>query len=97
MENLKRQKVKAYILLEALVALAIFSVIATIVLDGIRTSRRAQKEILEREEVLQVAQMAIQTEQKTLTINGFNVQVEKDDSSIIIYREGKEVLHIEKR
>ena len=97
MENLRKQKVKGYILLEALVALAIFAFIATVVVDNISQSRKAQAEILHREEVLRVAQMAIQTEQNQLTLNGVEIQLAHSEKEIRIYERGKEILHVEKK
>ena len=97
MENLRKQKVRAYILLEALVAMMVFAFIATVVLDSISQTRQAQADILGREEVLRVAQMAIQTEQDSLTLNGFRVQVERSDRHLTVYEAGREVLHVEKR
>ena len=58
----KKQKIKAVILLEAIISLAIFVSIATLLLGQIQENRRMEAEILQKEEVLRVARMALQTE-----------------------------------
>ena len=54
----KKQKIKAVILLEAVISLAIFASIATLLLGQIQESRRQEARLLEQEEVLRVARMA---------------------------------------
>ena len=58
----KKQKIKAVILLEAIISLAIFVSIATLLLGQIQENRRMEAEVLQKEEVLRVARMALQTE-----------------------------------
>ena len=71
----KKQKIKAVILLEAVISLAIFASIATLLLGQIQESRKREVELLKQEEVLRVARMALQTGQKQLTVNGLTVHV----------------------
>ena len=71
----KKQKIKAVILLEAVISLAIFASIATLLLGQIQESRRREAELLKQEEVLRVARMALQTGEKQLTVNGLTVDV----------------------
>ena len=71
----KKQKIKAVILLEAVISLAIFASIATLLLGQIQESRRQEARLLEQEEVLRVVRMALQTGQKQLTVNGLTVHV----------------------
>ena len=73
----KKQKIKAVILLEAVISLAIFASIATLLLGQIQESRRQEARLLEQEEVLRVARMALQTGQKQLTVNGLTIDVAK--------------------
>lgn len=61
MENLRKQYVRGTILLEALLALAIFATIVTLLLGQIHQSRKLENELLKKEEVLRVAKMALQT------------------------------------
>ena len=91
MENLRKQYVRGTILLEALLALAIFATIVTLLLGQIHQSRKRENELLKKEEVLRVAKMALQTNQRHLTMNGIEVRVEKSQQDIRVYH-GKELI-----
>ncbi|RSJ24016.1 Type II secretory pathway pseudopilin [Streptococcus intermedius] len=91
MENLRKQYVSGTILLEALLALAIFATIVTLLLGQIHQSRKLENELLKKEEVLRVAKMALQTNQRHLTMNGIEVHVEKSQQDIRVYY-GKELI-----
>lgn len=97
MGNLKKQQIKATILLEALLALGVFSIIASLLLHQISYSRRETLAILQKEEVLRVAQMAIQTGQDQLQLNGIQVQVKRNKDQIRVFYQGEELIHVEKR
>ena len=56
---LRKQKIRAVILLEAVVALAIFASIATLLLGQIQKNRQEEAKILQKEEVVRVAKMAL--------------------------------------
>lgn len=64
MASLKRRQLQASILLEALVAMAVFAAIASLLLGQISRSRKEQRVLLQQEEVLRVARMALQTGQE---------------------------------
>lgn len=91
----KKQKIKAVILLEAVVSLAIFASIATLLLGQIQESRRREAELLKQEEVLRVARMALQTGQKQLTVNGFTVDVVSNERSLEVYHGTEKLLAIQ--
>lgn len=97
MGNLKKQQIKATILLEALLALGIFSIIASLLLHQISYSRRETLAILQNEEVLRVAQMALQTGQDQLQLNGIQVQVQRNKDQIRVFYQEEELIHVEKR
>ncbi|MFC3932319.1 competence type IV pilus minor pilin ComGE [Streptococcus dentapri] len=97
MVAIKKQKIKAYILLESLIALAILAMIVSLVLSEINRSRQDLVDNLHDQEVLNVAQMAIQTNQRSLTLNGVTVRVEASQSNISIYEGSEEILHVVKR
>lgn len=97
MGNLKKQQIKATILLEALLALGVFSIIASLLLHQISNSRRETLAILQNEEVLRVAQMALQTGQDQLQLNGIQVQVQRNKDQIRVFYQGEELIHVEKR
>lgn len=89
-------KVKGYILLESLVALGIFSIVVTLFIGQISQARREERRILREEEVLRVAQMALQTEQDQLTLNGVSVQVSRSEGAVQVVADGKELVHVVK-
>ena len=96
-ENLKRRRMKASILLEALVAMAVFAAIASLLLGQICQSRQEQIRLLQEEEVLRVARMAMQTGQENLTVNGITVRQVKTDQQLIVYHQEEKVLSVKKR
>ncbi|MFQ7323370.1 MAG: competence type IV pilus minor pilin ComGE [Streptococcus sp.] len=75
MEKLRNRQLPASLLLEGLIALAMFGVLTTLVLGELGDSRQQRLEELRQGEVLRVAKMAIQTRQDQLTINQVSVQV----------------------
>ena len=97
MGKLRNQRLRASLLFEGLIALAIFASLTTLLLGEIRQSRQRGLEELQKAEVLRVAKMAIQTRQNQLTINQVSVQVEKSAKSLKVYQEGKVVIAVEKK
>ena len=96
MVTIKKQKLKAYILLEGLVALALLATIISLVLGEMDRSRTQMQESLHQQEVLNVATMAVQTGQDHLAINGVEVRMVKYDNEISVYDGQNEVLHVTK-
>ena len=97
MEKLRNRRLPASLLLEGLIALAMFGVLTTLVLGELGQSRQQRLKELRQAEVLRVAKMAIQTRQDQLTINQVSVQVEKSAKSLKVYQEGKVVIAVEKK
>ena len=91
----KKQKIKAVILLEAVISLAIFASIATLLLGQIQESRRQEARLLEQEEVLRVARMALQTGQKQLTVNGLTVNIVSNEVGLEVYYGTEKLLAIQ--
>ena len=91
----KKQKIKAVILLEAVISLAIFASIATLLLGQIQESRRQEARLMEQEEVLRVARMALQTGQKQLTVNGVTVDVVSNEQGWEVYHGTEKILAIQ--
>ena len=96
MASLKRRQLQASILLEALVAIAVFAAIASLLLGQISRSRKEQQILLQQEEVLRVARMALQTGQEELHINGIAVRQLKTDKQLLVYHEGEVVIRVQK-
>ena len=91
----KRQKIKAVILLEAVISLAVFASIATLLQGQIQESRRQEARLLEQEEVLRVARMALQTGQNQLTVNGLTVDVVSNERGLEVYYGTEKILAIQ--
>ncbi len=87
MVAIRKQKNKAYILLESLVALATLVTICSLILSAVDAGRRRQDWELEQQEVLNLAQMAVQTGQDNLALNGVTVQVQRTADKIIVFHE----------
>ena len=94
MVAIKKRKIKAYILLESLIAVLV--TIVTLILTEINRDRQELVASLHRQEVLNLAQMAVQTKQDSLSLNGVTVQVQRTSTSIRVYENGREVLHVAK-
>ncbi|HFI0358553.1 TPA: competence type IV pilus minor pilin ComGE [Streptococcus suis] len=97
MVAIRKQKNKAYILLESLVALATLVTICSLILSAVDAGRGRQAWELEQQEILNLAQMAVQTEQDNLALNGVTVQVQRTADKIIVFHEGEEVLSVVKK
>lgn len=91
---LRKQKIRAVILLEAVVALAIFASIATLLLGQIQKNRQEEAKILQKEEVLRVAKMALQTGQNQVNINGVEIQVFSSEKGLEVYHGSEQLLAI---
>ncbi|RSJ88014.1 Type II secretory pathway pseudopilin [Streptococcus cristatus] len=77
--------------------MAVFAAIASLLLGQISQSRQEQIRLLQEEEVLRVARMAMQTGQENLTVNGITVRQIKTDQQLIVYHQEEKVLSVKKR
>ena len=91
-----KKSVKAYILLESLLSLGILALIVSLVLGEVDKNRQQVAESLHQQEVLNVAAMAVQTDQEDLILNGVNVHVERNREGISINENGRIVLQVSK-
>ena len=89
---LRKLKIKAVILLEAVVALAVFASIATLLLGQIQKNRQEEAEVLQKEEVLRVAKMALQTGQNQVKVNGVEIQVFASEKGLEVYHGSEKLL-----
>ena len=94
---LRKQKIKAVILLEAVVALAVFASIATLLLGQFQQNRRLETEILQKEEVLRVAKMALQTGQNQVKVNGVEIQVFASEKGLEVYHGSEKLLDLKEQ
>ena len=93
----KRQKIKAVILLEAVISLAVFASIATLLLGQIQQNRRLEAEILQKEEVLRVAKIALQTGQSQVKVNGVEIQVFASEKGLEVYHGSEKLLDLKEQ
>lgn len=91
----RKQTIKAVILWEAVISLAIFASIATLLLGQIQESRKREAELLKQEEVLRVARMALQTGQKKLTLNGVTINMDLSEKGLGVYHGAEKLLAIQ--
>ena len=94
---LRKLKIKAVILLEAVVALAVFASIATLLLGQIQKNRQEEAEILQKEEILRVAKMALQTGQNQVKVNGVEIQVYSNEKGLEVYHGSEKLLDLKER
>lgn len=96
MVNIKKRRLKAYILLESLIALGVLATIVALILGQINLNQKQLAQSLHEQEVLAVAAMAVQTKQTRLTLNGISVEVTRTKAGLFITESGKEVIRLEK-
>lgn len=96
MVTIKKRQIKAYVLLESLIALGVFVTIISLMLGQVVKDQKRIAKSLHEQEVLAVATMAVQTKAYQLMLNGISVQVVRTAAGLLIIEEGREVLRIEK-
>lgn len=95
MEILRKKKLQGYILLESLIGLAVLTVIVTLILGELGRDNQRLKINYHQEEVLNLAQMGLQTYQNRLSDNGVTMEIEESENGVRIYDDGKEVLYVQ--
>ncbi|GAB2021155.1 competence type IV pilus minor pilin ComGE [Pseudolactococcus yaeyamensis] len=95
MVNIKKQQVKAYILLESIMAMALLVVLSSLVLAEVSASRAQVARQNQDIEVLNVGLMAFDSKQSHLRENGVSVTVIKTDKQVVLESSGQEVLRLE--
>lgn len=96
MVSIKRKHVKAYVLLESLIALGILSVVTSLVLGQLITGQNQYKQAIEHQEALTVAAMAVQTHQDHLELNGHAITVQKTEKGVAVYEGNQQLLALTK-
>ncbi len=94
MVNIKKQVIRGYILLESLIATALFALLVGLVLTEISASRKRQEAYLQQEEAYQVAKMALQTGASQLSLNDQEVSVSKAEHGLVISQKGETIVSI---
>ncbi|WP_246100956.1 competence type IV pilus minor pilin ComGE [Streptococcus cuniculipharyngis] len=68
--------------------------IIAIILHQISSQRQLTNEVLHRQEVLNVAQMAVQIQEDELSLNGVRVRVERRKDAIVVFSDGQEIVRV---
>ncbi|MGM9887301.1 MAG: competence type IV pilus minor pilin ComGE [Lactococcus sp.] len=97
MENIRKQSVKAYLLLENLITMALLSILVTLVLSALTKSKQEDEAINRQIEAYNVAQMALQSNQNKLSLNGSEIEIVKNEHETIIKNNGEELLRFEEK
>lgn len=92
---IKKQELKAYILLESLVTIALLGVMSLVVLREVSANRSLLAQQNEAIEVLNVALMSFDSQQTSLSANGVSVNLAKTDRMLVITSDSQEVLRLE--
>ena len=95
MENLKRKSVKAYLLLESLISIALLAFLVSFIVSSLVQVRKKDTEENQKIEALNVAQMAIERHLTELSINGSDIKIKENQNLLIISNHGKEILRLE--
>lgn len=90
------KRVKAYILLESLIALGVLVTIASLVLGQLGRHQGEIAEQIREQEVLNLALMAVQTGQDSLSLDGLTVQVKRTDQGLVVYDGERVVMSLAK-
>ena len=77
MENLKRKSVKAYLLLESLISIALLAFLVSFIVSSLVQVRQKDTEENQKIEALNVAQMAIESHLTELSINGSDIKIKE--------------------
>ncbi|WP_374284816.1 competence type IV pilus minor pilin ComGE [Lactococcus sp.] len=97
MENIRKQSVKAYLLLESLITMALLSILVTVVLSALTKSKQEDEAITRQIEAYNVAQMALQSNKNKLSLNGSVIEIVKIEHETIIKNNGEELLRFEEK
>lgn len=95
MENLKRKSVKAYLLLESLISIALLAFLVSFIVSSLVQVRQKDTEENQKIEALNVAQMAIESHLTELSINGSDIKITENQNLLIISNHGKEIMQLE--
>lgn len=95
MENLKRKSVKAYLLLESLISIALLAFLVSFIVSSLVQVRQKDTEENQKIEALNVVQMAIESHLTELSINGSDIKIKENQNLLIISNHGKEIMRLE--
>lgn len=95
MDNIKKQQVRAYILLESIIAMALLAVLSSIVVTEVSVNHAQVARQNHVIEALNVGVMAFDSKQSTLHENGVSVTMIRTEKTVVLENSGQEVLRLE--
>ncbi|MDR0298652.1 MAG: hypothetical protein LBI13_00980 [Streptococcaceae bacterium] len=96
MENIKKRSNRAYVLLESLIALGLLAMLTTFTLTDINSAQKQSQALIKQNEALNIAKMAMDSNQPKLTANGVSISLLEESKNVIVRDlHGKELLHLE--
>lgn len=94
MVNIRKKQIKAYILWESVLSiLVMMSLISLFVIPMLRYQKQF-KGLEEKSNALSVAVMALQTQKKTLHLNGVHIKIIKIDNQVKVIENGETLLNV---
>lgn len=97
MANIRKRSIRAYLLMESLISISLLTILVTVVLSAVTKSHQENRELVQQIETYNVAQMAIQTGQQKLSINGVCIDTYYENNNILIKSAGKELMRFEEK
>ncbi|MEG9203151.1 competence type IV pilus minor pilin ComGE [Lactococcus garvieae] len=96
-ENIRKESLEVYLLLESLIAMSLLVFFVTVVLEQVIQVKK-QTAMENREiEALNVAHMAVDTGKKYLKLNGVEISIEETSTQMTIRESGEVLIVLEKK
>lgn len=69
--------------------------LVSLVLGQLNHNRRIYLEQIREQEIINLALMAVQTQQERLTLDGLRVELVREEGSLVVYEGDREVLRLD--
>ncbi|GBG96498.1 competence type IV pilus minor pilin ComGE [Lactococcus termiticola] len=91
------KKIKAYLLLEGLIAMGLLLTLTSLLLSGLTQSRGQEAELNQDIEALNLAQYLLESEQESIKEKGLQVELARTDQGLQIKGQGRLILNVEEK
>lgn len=95
MENIKKQSVKAYLLLESLISIFLLTLLVGTALSALVNSREKINQIRDQMEGINVAEMAVDSGLTKLSANHQEISIVQNKKELLITNHGEEIVKLE--
>lgn len=97
MGNLRKKSIRAYLLLESLLALALLASLTAVVLDLVKAEREQRQSLQKEIEGIKAGIRAVELGEKNLSLNGVEVRLEEEEEgrTFRLKNQKKELLRLE--